>query len=129
MVRHAWALGLVGSLLVCAEIVRAAVPPPAPQPLPRSLETTSAGVATDPKRTRAAEPGRVVTSLPEGHDLTTGLATGDTSTGIRIPADAGFGRWQALRFPLADIDGANDVFRLLGPTFKRVAIQLGADDV
>lgn len=65
MVHHAWALGLAGWLLVCAEIVRAAVPPPAPQPLPRSLETTSAGVAADPQRARGAEPRRIATSLPE----------------------------------------------------------------
>lgn len=50
--------------------------------------------------------GQVVSvfSIPEGHDLTTGLATGDTSTGIRIPADNGFSRWQALRYPLPVID-------------------------
>ncbi len=50
--------------------------------------------------------GQIVSifSIPEGHNLTTGLATGDTSTGIRIPASGGFGRWQALRFPLANIE-------------------------
>ncbi len=50
--------------------------------------------------------GQIVSvfSIPEGHDLTTGLATGDTSTGIRIPADNGFARWQALRFPLSEIN-------------------------
>lgn len=53
--------------------------------------------------------GQVVSvfSIPEGHDLTTGLATGDSSTGIRIPADNGFARWQALRFPLSEIEGAS----------------------
>lgn len=52
--------------------------------------------------------GQIVSvfSIPEGHDLTTGLATGDSSTGIRIPADNGFARWQALRFPLSEIDDA-----------------------
>lgn len=57
--------------------------------------------------------GQIVSvfSVPEGHDLSTGLATGDVSTGIRIPADHGFGRWQALRFPFSEIDAV-----ISGPT-------------
>ncbi len=65
MVRHAWALGLAGALLVAAEVVRAAVPPPVPRPLPRSLETTGAGGVAGPPASRTVAPVRVSTSLPE----------------------------------------------------------------
>ena len=50
--------------------------------------------------------GQIVSvfTIPEGHNLTTGLTTGSQSTGIHIPAGAGFDRWQALRFTLAQIE-------------------------
>jgi hypothetical protein len=64
----------------------------------------SSGVRRFEQRDRLT--GQIVSvfSIPEGHDLTTGLATGSQSTGIRIPAGDGFERWQALRFSLAQIE-------------------------
>ncbi len=62
-----------------------------------------AGVRRFEQRDRLS--GQIVSvfRIPEGHDLTTGLATGGQSTGIRIPAGGGFDRWQALHFSLAQI--------------------------
>jgi hypothetical protein len=66
-----------------------------------------AGVRRFEQRDRLT--GQIVStfSIPEGHDLTTGLATGSQPTGIRVPAGGGYGRWQALRFPLAQLADEN----------------------
>ncbi|MCW1923130.1 lamin tail domain-containing protein [Luteolibacter arcticus] len=63
-----------------------------------------AGVRRFEQRDRLT--GQIVSvfTIPEGHDLTSGLATGSESTGIRIPAGEGFDRWQALRFTLGEIE-------------------------
>ncbi len=64
-----------------------------------------AGVRRFEQRDRTT--GQIVSTftIPEGHALTTGLATGSISNGISIPSGGGFERWQALRFSLAEIQG------------------------
>lgn len=63
-----------------------------------------AGVRRFEHRDRLSGQVLSVFAAPEGHALTTGLATGSQSTGIRFPAtNSGFARWQALRFPLAQL--------------------------
>lgn len=64
MVRLVWAIGLGACALASAEFVRAAVPPAAPVPLPRSVDVTGAGGARD-TRAHAPSVGEVKTSLPE----------------------------------------------------------------
>lgn len=66
----------------------------------------AAGVRRFEVRDRTS--GAVVTAFvaPDGHGLTTGLATGVGATGIRIPAGGGFDRWQALRFDLTALADA-----------------------
>ena len=64
-----------------------------------------AGVRRFEHRDRLSGQVLSVFTAPEGHELSTGLASGGQSTGIRFPAsNAGFARWQALRFPLAQLD-------------------------
>src|SRR5262245_1345721 len=74
MVRHVWAFGIAGIVVVCAAGVRAAVPPPSPRPLLRSADTIDRGYAVAPpsapgrtkSKTDAAKTAeRVVPTLPE----------------------------------------------------------------
>src|SRR5262245_59876351 len=74
MVRHVWAFGIAGIVIVCAAGVRAAVPPPSPRPLPRSADTIDRGYAVAPpaapdRATSSTKPAkvaeRVVPTLPE----------------------------------------------------------------